>query len=251
MTSDGQRLNQHGVPLKADFHLHTREGDGFIAYDARGLIDRAASLGYGVLSITNHDTLTFSRDLARYAEDRGIVLIPGVEATIEGRHVLVYNLDVAPERLRTFADLRRLRAPEWLVVAPHPFFPASYALGNRLLEHLDLFDAIELSHFYTRHLNFNDRAVRLAHEASLPLIGTSDAHLVRQFGATYSLVEAAPTPASVLDAVRKGAVRITSRPLALSECAAIVLTITAGAWRERARVGLRSTVSWKETFNAR
>jgi predicted metal-dependent phosphoesterase TrpH len=239
------------MPLKADFHLHTREGDGFITYDARGLVDRAAALGYGVLSITNHDTLTFTRDLARYAEDRGILLVPGVEATIEGRHVLVYNLDVAPRHLRTFADLRRLRAREWLVVAPHPFFPASYALGDRLLEHLDLFDAIELSHFYTRRLDFNGRAVRLAREARLPLIGTSDAHLVRQFGATYSLVEAAPTLASVLDAVRQGTVRITTRPLTLSECAAIILTITAGAWRERARAGLRSTINWKETFDAR
>jgi len=237
--------------LKADLHLHTREGDAFIAYDARGLIDRAAALGYRVLSITNHDTLTFSRDLERYAGDRGVLLVPGVEATIEGRHVLIHNLDVAPERLRTFADLRKLRAPEWLVVAPHPFFPASYALGDRLLEHLDLFDAIELSHFYTRRLNFNDRAVRLAATAGLPLLGTSDAHLVRQLGTTYSLVQARPTLASVLDAIRAGQVRITSRPLALRECAAIMLTITAGDWRARARAGLRSTVNWKETFDAR
>ena len=109
------------MDLKADLHLHTRDGDRFIAYDARGLIDRAARDGF----------VTFSEDLGAYARERGILLIPGVEATIEGKHVLLYNIDVDPERIRTFADLRRRRSPEWLVVAPHPFFPASFCLRGR------------------------------------------------------------------------------------------------------------------------
>src|SRR5688572_258870 len=120
------------MELKADLHLHTREREEFITYNAWGLIDRAASYGFQVLRITNHDTVTFSAELQGYARERGILLIPGVEATVEGKHVLLYNIDVPPERIRTFADLRRLRRPEWLVVAPHPFFPASYALRKRL-----------------------------------------------------------------------------------------------------------------------
>src|SRR3989304_10233767 len=95
--------------LKADLHLHPSEGEAFIAYDARSLIDRAARAGFEVLSITNHDVVTFDRDLAAYARDRGILLIPGVEATIEGKHVLLYNIDIPPERIRSFADLRRLK----------------------------------------------------------------------------------------------------------------------------------------------
>lgn len=65
------------MELKADLHLHTREGDGFISYDARQLIDRAAREGYRVLSITNHNIVTFSPDLQAYARDRGILLTPG------------------------------------------------------------------------------------------------------------------------------------------------------------------------------
>lgn len=79
--------------LKADLHPHTREGEAFIAWQARDLIDRAAREGFQVLSITNHDRLTFSQELAAYARERGILLIPGVEATLEGRHVLLYVLD--------------------------------------------------------------------------------------------------------------------------------------------------------------
>ena len=91
--------------LKTDFHLHTREAESFIACDACGLIDRAALEGFQVLSITNHDTLTFSEGLAAYARARGGLLIPGVEATIERRHVLLYNVDVPLTALRAFADI--------------------------------------------------------------------------------------------------------------------------------------------------
>jgi predicted metal-dependent phosphoesterase TrpH len=223
------------VELKADLHLHTLERDSFITYDARGLIDRAARSGFQVLSITNHDTLTFSVDLQSYAQQRGILLIPGVEATIEGKHVLLYNIDVPPERLRTFADLRRHRSPEWLVVAPHPFLPASFSLRGRLVEEIDLFDAIEFSHFYTRRIDFNRPAVRLAKETGLPLVGTSDSHLARQFGTTYSLIEGEPTVASILKAIRKGQIRVESRPLTFRECAAIALEMVVRESWERAR----------------
>jgi len=223
------------VELRADLHLHTRERERFIAYDAQGLIDRAARSGFHVLSITNHDTVTFSAHLQGYARERGILLIPGVEATIEGKHVLLYNIDVPLERIGTFADLRRLRRPEWLVAAPHPFFPGSICLRDRLLQEIDLFDAIEFSHFYTSRIDFNRSAVRLAKETGLPLLGTSDSHVIRQFGTTYSLIEGSPTVASVLGAIRKGQVRVESHPLTLRECAGIFREMLIADFRERGR----------------
>ena len=236
--------------LKADLHLHTREGEGFIAYDARGLIDRAARDGFQVLSITNHDTITFSEDLSAYAWERGILLIPGVEATIEGRHVLLYNIDISPDRIRTFGDLRRRKSPDWLVVAPHPFFPGPTCLHRRLLQELDLFDAVEFCHFYTRGIDFNRRAVRLAREARLPLLGGSDSHCARQLGTTYSLVTAEMTVPSVLGAIRKGQVEVVSRPLTLRECARIALELFVGSLldREKGRSRLRWAASRGETM---
>lgn len=49
--------------LKADLHVHTREGEFFIAFDAYRLVERAAQGGFHVLSITNHVTVTFSEHL--------------------------------------------------------------------------------------------------------------------------------------------------------------------------------------------
>lgn len=230
-----ERGGDSRVGLKADLHLHTREGEAFIAYDARELIDRAAREGFQVLSITNHDTVTFSAELAAYARDRGILLIPGVEATVEGRHVLVYNLDVSPGRIQTFADLRRHRSAEWLVVAAHPFFPGPTCMHERLQAEIDLFDAIELSHFYTRQIDFNRPAIKLAGEVGLPLLGTSDSHLPRQFGTTYSLIEGEPTVASVLSAIRNGKVGVVSQPLTLWDCIRIGTELVLRDHREQAK----------------
>lgn len=225
--------------LKADLHLHTREVDGFISYDARTLIDRAASEGYQVLSITNHNAATWSEALREYAEERGILLIPGMEATIEKTHVLLYGASAPPARFKTFADLRRHRESVELVVAAHPFFPDRTCLRKRLVREIDLFDGLEFSHFYTRWIDFNRRAVRLAREVGLPLIGNSDGHLSRQFGTTYSLIEAEPSVDSVLRAIRKGNVEVVSRPLALHECAGIGAELIARAGLEKAKRQLR------------
>ena len=87
--------------LKADLHVHTREAEPPIKYSAREMIDRAAREGYRVIGITNHDAYTYEAELAAYASDRGVLLVPGVESTVEGRHVLIYNADVGVDKLRT------------------------------------------------------------------------------------------------------------------------------------------------------
>jgi predicted metal-dependent phosphoesterase TrpH len=240
--------NAMNAGLRADLHVHTREAEPFIAYNAREVIARAAREGYRVLSITNHDTLTFDTELAAFARDRGIVLIPGVEVTVEGRHVLIYNADVAVDKLTTFAGLRRYRTPEWLVVAPHPFFPASYCLREKLWHEIELFDAIEFSHFYTPRLDFNRAAVKLARAIGLPLIGTSDSHFDDQFGTTFSLVNAEAGVESVLAAIKAGRVSVVSRPLSITRCLSIFARHKVGPGRERARTWLRRSPPSPQTI---
>ena len=236
------------VGLRADLHIHTREAEPFIAYDAREVITRAAREGYRVLSISNHDTQTFNAELSAFARDHGIVLIPGVEVTVDGRHVLVYNADVEVDKITTFAGLKRYRTPEWLVVAPHPFFPAPYCLREKLWQEIELFDAIEFSHFYTSRIDFNRAAVKLARAVGLPLIGTSDSHLDEQFGTTFSLIDASPTVESVVAGIKAGCVGVVSRPLSLARCASIVARHTLGAGRERARTFLRPSPPSPQTI---
>src|SRR5687768_2788769 len=78
--------------LKVELHTHTSDDPADpIPHSAIELIDRAADLGYDALAITLHDKQFDVCSLAAYAAGRGLVLIPGVEKTIEGRHVLLLN----------------------------------------------------------------------------------------------------------------------------------------------------------------
>jgi hypothetical protein len=211
LTGGGER------ELKVDLHVHTSDDpEDRVRYSSRDLIDRAASLGFDVISITNHNVITWSEELAGYAGKRGIILLPGMEKTIERRHVVIVGARSEDLEIRTFDDLAAAKNASKLIIAPHPFYPALNCLRGKLLQHLALFDVIEYCHYYTPSINFNRKAVQLAREKGLPLIGTSDAHLSSQLGTTWSLVSAAREAGSVLRAIRMGRVRIETGPLSLS-----------------------------------
>jgi predicted metal-dependent phosphoesterase TrpH len=202
--------------LKLELHSHTGDDPSDrIEYSATDLIDRAAALGYQALAITLHDRQLDLRELAPYAADRGITLIPGVERTIEGKHVLLLNFRPgAADGVRTFEDLRRLKqSAPGLVVAPHPFFPGSSCLGGLLDRWADLFDAVECNAMYTSTLDFNARARRWAAQHGKPLVGNGDVHRLTQLGSTYSLVDAPADATAICEAVAAGRVEVVSRPL--------------------------------------
>jgi predicted metal-dependent phosphoesterase TrpH len=200
-------------PLKSDLHLHTAEDPlDRIRYSSKELISKAADEGFDVISITNHHQMTFNQDLSSYAHERGILLIPGVELTIRRRHVLVLN----PPPFKTCSDfpsLSRLRRPETLIIAPHPYFPGTYSLNGYLLKFLHLFDALEYCHFYSSRINFNQRAVEVSRSFGFPLVGNSDAHFLSQLGTTYSFIYAEKNLEAIFEAIRQNRIKVATRPL--------------------------------------
>jgi predicted metal-dependent phosphoesterase TrpH len=196
-----------------DLHLHTAEDPlDLVRYTAKELISKAADDNFDVIAITNHHRMTYNQDLSSYAQERGILLIPGIEMTIQRRHVLVLN--PPPHKMCSdFYSLSKLRRPETLIIAPHPYFPGTYSLNGYLLKHLNLFDALEYCHFYSPMINFNQKAVEVSRSFGFPLIGNSDAHFLSQLGTTYSLVDAEKNLESIFKAIRQNKVKINSRPL--------------------------------------
>ena len=201
--------------LKIDLHLHSREDPiDLITYDARSLVDRAVMLGFDAIAITLHDGLLRDRSVAAYARERGIVLIPGIERSIQRRHVLLINFPDEAQDVRSFDDVARLKArTAGLVIAPHPFFPDTTCLRSALDAHVDLFDAVEWSYFWTRRLNFNARAAGWARRHRKPIVGNSDLHDLRQLGRTYSLVESDRDPDAICAAIRAGRVTVETEPV--------------------------------------
>jgi len=222
--TNAKQGEMNSLRLKVELHTHTDfDPSDVIAYSARQLIDEAARQGFEVLSITCHDALQWSQSLSEYAASVGILLIPGVEATLEDKHVLIYGLEHFRPPM-SFSQLKALRQthPEILTIAPHPFFPGNTCVGPRLIQYQDCFDAIEYSHFYTRQMNFNQKAVEAARAQDKPLVGTSDVHLLQQLGRTYSYVKVEEkSVASVVAAIKAGQVDLVTVPLSRKELVSI------------------------------
>jgi len=217
--------------LKVELHTHTADDPvDRIPHTTLELIDRAARLGYDALAITLHEQ---QLDLARFvpcAAERGLVLIPGVERTIEGRHVLLLNFKSGAEDVRTFRDLARLKSSQKaLVIAPHPFFPGSVCLGADLERHADLFDAVEHNAMFTSGVNFNRRAERWAASHGKPMVGNCDVHRLWQLGTTFSLVDAPRHADAICEAIAEGRVRVEGRPLAWTEAARVMSALWLGS----------------------
>src|SRR6266550_99801 len=203
--------------MKVDLHTHSADDPSDrIAYTTHELIDRAAQLGFDALAVTLHDRQLDTAPYRAFAAARGIVLIPGIERTIEGRHVLLLNYSRASESVDSFADLARLKERErGLVIAPHPFFPAGSALRGCLTKHARLFDAVEWNAMFTPHVNFNAFAERWARRHCKPMVGNGDVHRLEQLGTTYSLVDAEPNAVAICAAIAAGRVQVVSQPLSM------------------------------------
>ena len=99
----------------ADLHLHTYHSDG--TRSPREVIDLARERGLDIVAISDHDQLAGYFEVKRYAEERGILLIPAVELScmVDGAdvHVLAYAFDAVDEqlneRLRRFRETRQAR----------------------------------------------------------------------------------------------------------------------------------------------
>jgi predicted metal-dependent phosphoesterase TrpH len=228
--------------LKVELHAHTADDPAdLIPHSTSALIDRAAALGYDAIAVTLHDRQLNLEPWQRQARSRSLVLIPGVERTIQGRHVLLLNFPPAAERIESFDALRSLKASfrGGLVVAPHPFYPGPTCLGRDMDRHADLFDAVEWTWCYTAATRrFNERAANWARANARPLVANADVHRLHQLGTTYSLVEAGRDVDSICQAVRAGRVTPVSQPIGVVEAASFLASLFAASaiksWRNLA-----------------
>jgi hypothetical protein len=220
--------------LKANLHFHSKEDPiDPIDYDLYEAIDHAVGLGFNVLASTCHTKNIVTEQHVHYAEKKGLLLIPGIEANIyeEGaphrrHHVLILNCDSSANDVHTFEDLKRYREahPEALYIAPHPYLYGNFSLGEKLEEHIELFDAIELTWFYTRWFSRNTRAAQMAKKYNKPFIATSDTHFLTFMDTNYVTVDAEErTARSFIDALKKHVYKNTTSPRSLYDIFGIFL----------------------------
>ena len=199
------------MKIKVSLHLHTKEDvqDGrLISYTIRELVDRAAVLGFKVLAVTGHDELTCTTEHVAYAKQKGILLLPSIEVCLGKKHLLVLNCDATAQEIKDPESLANWRQahPQSFVLVPHPNHGMGVSLGLRnLRRHQELFDAVEHSWFYSRHLNPNKKVEKVCREIGKPFIATSDLHLMKYLDTDYAVLEVAEvTPQAVFAAIKSG-----------------------------------------------
>lgn len=221
--------NEQDDWIKVDLHIHTLDDPkDVIDYSAHQLLERAKQLGFGVLAITLHDAVFDRAEVFADAAAMGILLIPAAEVRLENADIILLNVtggEVAA--LKNFNDLRKLRAARGLsifTIAPHPFFVLGGSIGERLLDEIDCFDAIELCHFHKGLFDLNRRAVKVAARFGKPLVATSDCHQLHAFGRHYTSI---PRPAeltieNVFGTLRDGPRRVVSPSASIVDLASMI-----------------------------
>lgn len=212
--------------LKCQFHIHVK-GDPVdnIKYTAEEMILEAKRLGYDVLAITSHKKVLHNEHLRKFAEERGILLLSGIELKLKRKDVLAINVDTEIEKIKTLQELREYKNnhSDCLIIAPHPFFPGFASLGKDLEKNIDIFDAIENSFCYTTTKNYNKKAIKLAEKYNKPLIATSDCHILKYFDLGYTLIEAEKSASPIKQAIISQKIKNSNHPIPYHQVAKILL----------------------------
>jgi len=217
------------MKIKASLHIHTAE-DGLegkkIKYTVYQLIDQAQKLDFKVLALTGHEYFIYQPEYGQYAQERGMLLVPGIELSLNKcflvqKHVVVLNCQPEIERIKTLDELADYKKshPEIFILSPHPHFFFSVSLGLKTLKkYINLFDAVEYSWFYTKKINLNKKTGVIAQEYNKPMISTSDLHRLEWLNEDYALIETSALDiATVLRAIKKKQFVNVTKPKRLIE----------------------------------
>jgi len=197
------------MKLKANFHMHTAEDRHHrLDYTIYEAVDYATKNNFQILNLTCHGFWACKKEYADYALSKNILLLPGIEAKIEGKHVIISNCDKESENIKTFKELADYKKtkPYILILAPHPFVsdPRQISLEEKLEENISLFDAIELTIFSNKIFNFNKKAKETAKKYGKPLLATSDTHFLKTLNRGYSMIDTEEkTPAAIFKSIRE------------------------------------------------
>ena len=185
-----------------DLHTHTRVHSACSALTPDALVRAAGARGLDGVCITEHDALWQLEDIERLSHELDFLVLRGIEVTTEIGHVLVYGARSFLPEMATLAALRRITRDDGaLMFLAHP--GRSYgALPEDLSTYFDSVEAMN----GTEGMLQNDNAGALARSFSLPGIGGSDSHSVREVGVCVTEFRTAISDeASFLAALKSGA----------------------------------------------
>jgi predicted metal-dependent phosphoesterase TrpH len=200
--------------MKLDLHIHSvysRDG----ASTPEQIVHRCKALGLDGLAVTDHNAIVGSFETVELARQEGLIAVRGVEVSTKEGHILAYGVtELVPRDLPIQQTIDRIHAAGGVAVAAHPLrFPSG--IGMEAASNSS-FDAIEVLNGGNSRRS-NRLALRLAEKLARPVTAGSDAHKIDEVGKAYVVIDGASSEADVLEAIRRGRVRVGGRSRTLEE----------------------------------
>jgi predicted metal-dependent phosphoesterase TrpH len=189
----------------ADLHFHTYYSSD-ASIQPKAIVERLnQNPTVKALAITDHNTTEGYEQVRKLAEPyEDIIIIPGVEISAEEGEIILLGIkELPPKPWKTQNLTDHAHKNNALAIAPHPY----RGLGLKdQIRNLNI-DAIEILNAITSP-EFNKKAEQLARAQGLPGVSGSDVHAVGDPWNVYTEINAEPELNEILEAIKKGKVRV-------------------------------------------
>src|SRR4051794_25852639 len=89
--------------VRADLHVHTfSDSELDPVPDLQAYVDAAIASGIGVMAITDHSRAPFVREAVRLADEKPLLVVPGIEISTHDGHLLAL---FAPDEINALEEL--------------------------------------------------------------------------------------------------------------------------------------------------
>jgi len=204
------------MKLKLDLHVHTvHSPDSFNTL--QDITRRLTEEGLDGYAIADHDTLTGIPEALKNSE--GLAVVPAVEVTARGAHILALQPTEPIPIGRPIAEtVDIIHGQGATAVLAHPYgLPRTWVSINGArdarLDAIEVANSAQIPYNYICGLNQS-----LADQLSLPRTGGSDSHIPETIGRAYTVVETpSQDPEDIVKSVRGGLTTVHGSGITLAE----------------------------------
>ncbi|MGB9671899.1 MAG: PHP domain-containing protein [Candidatus Bathyarchaeales archaeon] len=198
------------MQLKIDLHVHTQYSyDGLITPEE--LIHYAKKRGLDGVAITDHDTI---EGASKIAKATNLIIIPGIEVSSLNGHVIGLNVyEAIPKGLSVEETIDKIHDAGGIAVACHP----TILFKSNLRKHTNAkFDAVEVINASAFPFKYSvKRSREFAQNLGVAQIAGSDAHYGPEIGYAYTIVDAEPKVASIMESLTESFCEPFGEPIPL------------------------------------